>query len=86
MTRTDYKSIDLMSPVRAFLGRGKVTSIEAVNSVRLVRIQDGPLDFFLVEGPNVVANLEVPASNVAAAQRSAKPVLKAKGGKADDAA
>lgn len=80
--RIAYKSVGLKAATRVFSGRGKVTDIDAVVGVRISRIVDGPLDYYLVEGPNVVSgSVEIPTSNVAGAVRAPLPTVAGKGGK-----
>lgn len=83
MTRIPYQSIDLKAPVRVFLGRAKVSSVEAVKGgARIFRNIDGGLDFYTVEGGTAVPDLEIDASTVAAGVRiKDQPAIKGKGGK-----
>lgn len=86
MTRTSYQSIDLKSAARVFLGRGKTTSVEAVNGTTITRIQDGALDYFTVAGPTVLEGIEIPVHNIASCARAKGDVgVVAKGGKAPKA-
>lgn len=82
MKRGAYKSIDLCFPMRVYLGRPKTTSVEAVNGVKISRIVDGNLDFFLVRGPNITPGLEIESHNVAGGVRI-EPAVAAKGGHAE---
>lgn len=83
MKRVEYKQIDLCFPVRVFAGRGKVTSVVAVNGVRLQRVIGDKIDLFMVGGPGVTPGLEIPSSNVAAGVPSDGPKVSGAGGHAD---
>lgn len=86
-TRIAYQSIDLIAPARVFGGRQKVDSVEAVNNVTIDRITDGPLDFFIVKGPQVCggeSGYEIGAIAVVGGIRKPLPALRGKSGKASD--
>lgn len=82
MTRTSYQSIDLKSAARVFLGRGKASSVEAVNGTTITRVQDGALDVFCIAGPTVLEGIEIPVHNIASCVRVRGDVaVVAKGGR-----
>lgn len=87
-TRMDYELISLPKPgTRIFKTKAYSSEVTAVGGVRITRIVNAPLDYFLIEGPEVIEGIvEIPYQAVLKAVRKPGPVLVAKGGKAKDAA
>jgi hypothetical protein len=88
-TRTAIQTLDMKFPSRVFVGRSKTTGIEAVDGVKITKVENGSLTEFLVEGPRDKVNgkgrYTVPAGNVAGyVEVPALPKLTGKGGKAEE--
>jgi hypothetical protein len=88
-TRTAIQTLDMKFPSRVFVGRSKTTGIEAVDGVKITKVENGALTEYVVEGPREKVNgggrYIVPAGNVAGyVEVPALPKLTGKGGKAEE--
>lgn len=84
-TKIAYQKIELPEPgARVFAGAKKTTSVEAVNGVTIDLVIDGPLRYFAIAGPTVIAGTEVPWEGTLNTVRKPVPPVRGKGGKAEE--
>lgn len=86
-TRIAIQTLDMKFPARVFVGRSKTTGIEAVEGVKITKIENGALVEYVVEGPREKVNqgrYVIPAGNVAGSVEANVPKLSGKGGKAEE--
>jgi hypothetical protein len=87
-TLVEYEQICLPKPgTRILKTKPYSTELSAVGGMKITRIIDAPLDYFLVEGPEVIDGVvEIPfVSVLKAVRKKGSPMLVLRGGKANAA-